>query len=116
MAKKVPVGIPFKKGQSGNPKGRTKKLPEITKLLDSVLGEIATGPDGKPLKDDHGHFITAAHAILMNLRKIAAGRSKEAIRAAEVLLNRGYGMPSQKVEQKTTTTTIIKVKYKKDLK
>lgn len=73
---------PFKKGESGNPNGRPRKLPELDKLMADVLGEEK---DGK----------TAAEAILAALRAKAA---KGDIRAAEVLLNRGYGMPQQKVQ------------------
>ena len=69
----------FKKGQSGNPNGRPKKLPELDKLLADVLGEEKDG-------------ITAAEAILKKLRQMAAQAN---IRAAEVLLDRGYGKPKQ---------------------
>ena len=39
MARKATIANlqPFKKGQSGNPNGRPKKLPEIDKLLADVL-------------------------------------------------------------------------------
>lgn len=70
---------PFKKGQSGNPKGRPPKLPKLDELLAKVLGEEK---DGK----------SAAEAILMALRAKAA---KGDIRAAEVLLERGYGKSKQ---------------------
>jgi hypothetical protein len=73
---------PFKKGESGNPKGRPPKLPDLDVLMAEVLGEEK---DGK----------TAAQAILAALRAKAA---KGDIRAAELLLNRGYGLPKQKVQ------------------
>lgn len=85
MPYKIPPNSPktqFKKGKSGNPNGRQKKLPELNILLAEVLGEEKDG-------------ITAAQAILMALR---AKASKGDIRAAEVLLNRGYGLPKQPVE------------------
>ncbi len=66
---------PFKKGQSGNPKGRPKKIPELRELLANVLGDEK---DGK----------TAAEAILMALRAKAV---KGDVRAAELLLDRAYG-------------------------
>lgn len=72
----------FKKGQSGNPKGRPPKLPELDKLLDKVLGEEKNG-------------ISASEAILIALRAKAA---KGDIRAAEVLMDRAYGKAKQPVE------------------
>jgi hypothetical protein len=88
----IPNSKPFKKGQSGNPKGRPKKLPELNKLLADVLGEEKDG-------------VTAAEAILKALRAKAA---KGDIRAAEVLLDRGYGKAKQAVEHsgKMETTAI----------
>jgi hypothetical protein len=73
---------PAKKGEVRNPKGKPPKLPDLDILMAEVLGEEK---DGK----------TAAQAILAALRAKAA---KGDIRAAEVLLNRGYGLPKQKIE------------------
>lgn len=75
----IPNSKPFKKGQSGNPNGRPKKLPELDKLLADVLGEEKEG-------------ITAAEAILKALRAKAA---KGDVRAIEVLLDRAYGKAKQ---------------------
>lgn len=72
----------FKKGQSGNPNGRPKKIPELDKLLADVLGEEKDGVD-------------AAKAILMALRLKAV---KGDVRAAEVLLDRAYGKAKQTVD------------------
>jgi hypothetical protein len=72
----------FKKGESGNPNGRPKKLPQLNELLAEILGEEKDG-------------ITAAEAILKALRAKAA---KGDIRAAEVLLDRAYGKPKQTTE------------------
>ena len=72
----------FKKGQSGNPNGRPKKLPHLDELLSSILGEEKDG-------------ITAAEAILKALRAKAA---KGDIRAAEVLLDRAYGKSKQTMD------------------
>ena len=87
MARKATIANlqPFKKGQSGNPNGRPKKLPEIDKLLADVLGEEKDG-------------MTAADAILRKLRAMAASGN---IRAAEILLDRAYG----KAKQITDVTT-----------
>jgi len=75
-------GHQFKKGQSGNPKVRPKKLPEINELLAEVLGEEKDGT-------------AAAKVILMALRKKAANGD---VRAAEVLLDRAYGKAKQVID------------------
>jgi hypothetical protein len=85
MPKKIPHSpeTQFKKGQSGNPNGRPKKLPAIDEILADVLGEEK---DGK----------TAAQAILMALR---AKATKGDVRAAEILMDRAYGKAKQTIEQ-----------------
>ena len=74
-----PGAKPFKKGTSGNPKGKPCKIPGLDNLLAEVLGEDKDG-------------ITAAKAILMALR---AKATKGDVRAAEVLLDRAYGKAKQ---------------------
>jgi hypothetical protein len=86
-------GVPFKKGSSGNPAGRPKKIPELEKLLANVLGEEKNG-------------MTAAEAIL---RSLIIKAVKGDVRAAEVLLARGYGLPKQNV---TIENTVIRVGFK----
>lgn len=72
---------PFKKGQSGNPKGRAPKLPDLHILLADVLGKESNGR-------------TAAEAILTALQAKAA---KGDVRAAEVLLDRAWGKVKQDI-------------------
>ncbi len=81
----------WKKGQSGNPKGRPKKLPDLKELLISVLGE---SKDGK----------TAMEVVLMAIRAKAL---KGDTRAAELLLDRAYGKPKQETDVITTFTQVI---------
>jgi hypothetical protein len=78
----------WKKGESGNPNGRPRKLPELDKLLAEVLGEEKDG-------------ITAGEAILKAIRARAA---KGDVRAAELLLDRAYGKPKQSIDNNITTT------------
>jgi len=83
----------FKKGQSGNPNGRPKKLPHLEELLADILGEDKEG-------------ITAAEAILRALR---AKATKGDIRAAEVLLERAYGKAKQGIELSGTNEGPIQI-------
>lgn len=96
----IPNNKPFKKGQSGNPNGRPKKLPELDKLLADVLGEEKDG-------------LTAAEAILKALRMKAA---KGDIRAAEVLLERAYGKAKQTMDINNSISGVdhIVIKRKSD--
>lgn len=71
----------FKPGQTGNPNGRPK-LPDLKEVMAEILGEEK---DGK----------TAIQAIVAKLRQLAANGN---IKAAEVLLSRGYGLPKQQIE------------------
>jgi hypothetical protein len=71
----------WKKGESGNPKGRPK-LPNLKDVISAVLGDEK---DGK----------SAAEAILMALRNKAI---KGDVRAAELLLDRAYGKAKQDVD------------------
>jgi hypothetical protein len=81
----------WKKGQSGNPKGRPKKLPDLKELLISVLGDTK---DGK----------SAMEVVLMAIRAKAL---KGDTRAAELLLDRAYGKPKQETDIMTTFTQVI---------
>lgn len=72
----------WQKGQSGNPKGRVKKIPELEKLLADILSEEKNG-------------LSAAEMIIKTLVIQAA---KGNIRAAEVLLDRAYGKAKQDIK------------------
>lgn len=81
----------WKKGESGNPNGRPKKIPELRELLGNVLGDT---------KDDK----TAAEAILMALRGKAL---RGDVRAAELLLDRAYGKVKQDMDMTLSVTEVI---------
>lgn len=77
MAKgKVENLTPFKKGQSGNPNGRPKKLPELDKLLSDIP------------ESDYESLIS----------KLFAMAKKGNVRAAEVILDRAYGKAKETME------------------
>jgi len=79
----------FKPGQSGNPNGRPKKLPQLDELLADILSDEQKG-------------MSAAEAILKQLRNMAI---KGNIRAAELLLDRAYGKVKDVID--LTAKTII---------
>ena len=72
---------PFKKGQSGNPKGRPK-LPDIKAAMAKVLAEEKDGMD-------------ALEAVLKALRTRAI---KGDVRAAQELLDRAFGKSRQAMD------------------
>jgi hypothetical protein len=90
---KIPEGAkPFKKGQSGNPKGRPK-LPDLSEAIAKVLAEEK---DGR----------TALDAILAALR---AKATKGDVRAAQELLDRGFGKSKQQIEHDGNITIVREI-------
>lgn len=87
---------PFPKGKSGNPNGRPKTLPSLTKLMAECLGT-----------NDENERNSKAQKIIEALIKQA---EKGNTRAAEILLDRGYGKPDQKINQVTEMTINVKRK------
>jgi hypothetical protein len=80
-AKAIGKSTQWVKGQSGNPNGKPKKLPQLDCLLADILSEEKDG-------------IEAAKAILMALR---AKATKGDVKAAEMLLDRAYGKTRQNI-------------------
>jgi hypothetical protein len=76
-----PLHSRFKKGQTGNPKGRPK-LPDIREALAKVLADEKDG-------------VTALEATLRALRAKAI---RGDVRAAEALLDRAFGKAAQTVD------------------
>jgi Family of unknown function (DUF5681) len=71
----------FKKGQTGNPKGRPKKIPELEALINDVFGD--------------------QDAMKQILTSLQAQAKKGNIRAAEIILDRAYGKPKQSIDHTT---------------
>lgn len=76
-AKKV-IGRPFEKGKSGNPSGRPKDNPELKEACRSHTMECI--------------------AVLVGIVNNSKSKDNDRIKAAEVLLDRGYGKPVQSVD------------------
>ena len=85
---------PFKKGQSGNPKGRPTLMPELKEAIAQILGEEKEGR-------------SALEAILSAMRAKAA---KGDVKAAEFLFDRIFNKPKQEISGSiNSTVTQIKV-------
>lgn len=91
--KKPPLGRRFKKGQSGNPNGRPKKLPSLDKLLPEILGDES---------DDQ----SLIKQILIATAKRALNKGGD--RAAEIILARAFGAPKQSITTDTEITILVK--------
>lgn len=80
----------FKKGQSGNPKGR----PKMPDLRDAIAKILAEEKDGK----------TALDVVLAALRAKAV---KGDVRAAQELLDRGFGKAKQVIDNNVSIQPTI---------
>lgn len=89
----IPQGAkPFKKGQSGNPKGRPK-MPDLKEAIAKVLAEEKDG-------------LQALDAILKALYNKAL---KGDVRAAQELLDRGFGKSKQIMEHEGTLFDSVEI-------
>ena len=91
---------PFKKGQSGNPKGRPK-IPDLSQAISKILNEEKDG-------------MIALDAVLKALRARAI---KGDVRAIQELLDRAYGKAKQHIDHTTDGQSInqinVKIKHEK---
>ena len=71
------VGVPFQKGQSGNPGGRPKRDPaEVAKWMEAAKGNLK---------------------VLIDIRDNGE-KDSDRIKAIEIIEDRSYGKPLQQVE------------------
>jgi hypothetical protein len=91
--KEPPKEHRFKPGQSGNPKGRVKKIPALDKLLADVLGSI---------EDEDSEMKAVINALITRAKK-------GDVRAAEVLLDRAYGKPKQELKIDSDIEQVFKI-------
>jgi len=87
----------FKKGQSGNPKGRPKKLPQLDEIMSNVLGDEKDG-------------ITLMQGIIMALANKAL---KGDVNSAKLIFEYGYGRPSDtSIQYVTPILPPVTIEYK----
>jgi hypothetical protein len=108
--------IPFKKGQSGNPKGRPKKYVlslktegyKMTEINDTIQAMVGMNIDElkKTLENDKATILEKTVAAA--LRK---GLLKGDLNNIETLMNRVYGKPKEKVDITTNGNNINEPRY-----
>ncbi len=84
---------PISKGEVRNPKGAPRKLPNLDVILANVLGE--ENKDGK----------TAAEQIIEAIRRRANAGD---VKAANLLLERGWGKVKEKIDITTNEESLNK--------
>jgi len=87
----------YKKGESGNPNGRPKILPELKAILTDILSEVRT--------NDKGKSFTGLEIVLRSLHSKAA---KGDVRAIQEILDRFYGKVTQQIDTTTKGESINK--------
>ena len=85
----MPIGKPFKKGQSGNPGGRPKVIAEVKELARAHTAEA----------------IETLVSIMTNLKSAPAAR----VSAANSLLDRGYGKPPQHISGEGGPSYVVRL-------
>jgi hypothetical protein len=85
--------MPFKKGQSGNPKGRPKEGTSWAAVLEKIGGEKLKGSD-----------LTKKEAVA---RKLWAEAAKGQPWAINALMDRLDGKPKQVVDQTTRQVSVV---------
>jgi hypothetical protein len=111
--------VVWEKGESGNPKGRPKKLVpsmkvegyKLTEINDTIQSIISmTVEELKHVWDNPNSTIlekTVAGALRKSLEK---GN----LESVETLINRVYGKPKEKIEMETKGVSLIKIEIVKN--
>jgi hypothetical protein len=101
MAKKKPRGKPFQKGQSGNPGGRAKK--ETTVEAKKVIADV------KALAKE---YTEEAVLTLVDIMRDDRAPASARTGAADSLLDRGWGRPTQNVEGKISVSQTLTIEQR----
>lgn len=105
---------PYKKGQSGNPKGRPRKMVcsmklegyKLTEINDTIQAMVSMNIDELKKVWDNPNSTILEKTIAGALRK---SLSQGDLNSVETLLNRVYGKPKEKME--VLSQSVIKVTF-----
>ena len=98
------VKYKFKKGQTGNPNGRPRVLPELKEVIFNILSEKET--------NERGTTTTGLEAVVKALYTKA---KKGDVRAAQELMDRYYGKTTTSIDVTTGGEAVkpIEIVFKK---
>ena len=108
--------IPFKKGQSGNPKGRPKKFVltlkkegyKLTEINDTIQAMVSMTIDELKAVYENDKSTILEKTVASALR---ASLKKGQLDSIETLLNRVYGKPKEKMDITTQGDKINEPRY-----
>jgi len=120
--------IPFKKGQSGNPKGRPKKYVlslkkegyKLTEINDTIQAMVSMNIEELKKVYENENSTILEKTVAAALRN---GLKKGQLESIETLMNRVYGKPKEKMDITTQgekinepryTINIVKTNYEGD--
>jgi hypothetical protein len=95
--------IPFKEGQSGNPKGKPKGTIHLTTLLKKMMVKKFSLPE----LTGHNRKLTTAELIVLRLAKDAIRGNAH---AQDTIIERLEGKVSQPIEQNMNVVTMPEIK------
>ena len=96
---------PFKKGQSGNPKGRPKGSLNRSTIVKKWLSALTDSKN--PLTGDVENMSQEDAITLALMKKALSGD----VRAYQALMNSCYGTPKQHIEQTITEVKPPKIEF-----
>ena len=108
--------IPYKKGQSGNPKGRPKKYVlslkkegyKLTEINDTIQAMVSMNMEELKKVYENENSTILEKTVAAALRN---GLKKGQLESIETLLNRVYGKPKEKMDITTQGEKINEPRY-----
>ncbi len=98
---------PFKKGQSGNPKGRVKGSKNRSTIVKELLETILHKQNPIDEFDENKEFTAEQIIMAQHIRQAMEGD----VQSAKLILDSAYGTPKQTVETTTLDVTPPKVRF-----
>jgi len=98
---------PFKKGESGNPKGRIKGSKNRSTIVKELLETILHKQNPIDEFDENKEFTAEQIIMAQHIRQAMEGD----VQSAKLILDSAYGTPKQTVETTTLDVTPPKVRF-----